>query len=405
MFNATEFWKKRFSLFISEMRRYLRLMFNDHLKFVLIFAIGVGAYYYQQWIAQLPDTFPVVFIIAVVMGALLTHSPVRTLLKEADLVFLLPLEEQLQPYFQKAKQFSLVVQCYVLLMVAALFAPLYFHLNDITILVYVVMTIALFVVKGWNIYASWEMRYFSTSTTHLSDMLVRFAVNVVFVYFLFAQTSIIFPSVIVLIMIGLLLYYRRLNTERKVLNWEKLIEIEQERMMSFYRIANLFTDVPKYKEKIKHRAYFNVILNLISFRQSSTYTHLYAKTLIRSSDYLGVYIRLLVIGGAIIYALPYEYGKLIVFVITLYLSGFQLLPLWRHHVMKRWLDLYPISHSVRTRSFLNIMFVMLIVKVVLLTIVVGLSSSFMITSIVLAVGVLFSYAFVFIYTKGRLKKI
>ncbi|WLR51481.1 ABC transporter permease [Bacillus tianshenii] len=404
MFNANELWKKRFGHFTKEMQRYLRLMFNDHLKFVLLFAGIISAYYYQQWLQGLPETFPTVFIMAIVLGVLLTHSPVRTLLKEADVVFLIPLEERLGAYFQKAKQYSFTIQCYVLLIAAGVLAPLYFHTEESSFGTYALMIGVLFVVKGWNIYTSWQMRYFSSRSSHYSDMVVRFTVNVVFVYFLFAKAAIWFLLMVAFLMLGLFFYYRRLTDQKKVLKWEQLIELEQGRMMTFYRIANMFTDVPKFKEKTKRRAYLSILFSRIPFKQTSTFVHLYTKTFIRSSDYLGIYVRLLVIGGIVAYTLPYQYGKLIVLLLTLYLSGFQLLPLWRHHVMKRWLDLYPIRMEVRMQSFLKVLFSALLVKAVILAVLIMLSGGLILGAVSILLGIGFSAAFVYFYTKKRLQR-
>ncbi len=76
--DTNQLWKERFSHHIKMLSRYLRLMFNDHLAFALIFFVAAGAYFYQQWLEGVPETFPVDWIMAVVLGLLLAHSPVRT---------------------------------------------------------------------------------------------------------------------------------------------------------------------------------------------------------------------------------------------------------------------------------------------------------------------------------------
>ncbi len=43
---------------------------------------------------------------AVLLGFVLTAGSIQTLLKEADLVYLLPVEEKLKPYFTKAFLFT-----------------------------------------------------------------------------------------------------------------------------------------------------------------------------------------------------------------------------------------------------------------------------------------------------------
>ena len=40
-------WKERVQLHTVELRKYLKYIFNDHLLFVAIFALGAGAFYYM----------------------------------------------------------------------------------------------------------------------------------------------------------------------------------------------------------------------------------------------------------------------------------------------------------------------------------------------------------------------
>ncbi|MED2932042.1 ABC transporter permease, partial [Bacillus wiedmannii] len=51
--NSTALWKERFRHFLKEVRTYSKYVFNDHLKFIFVFIIGAGAYYYQQWLQTL----------------------------------------------------------------------------------------------------------------------------------------------------------------------------------------------------------------------------------------------------------------------------------------------------------------------------------------------------------------
>ena len=125
--NSTALWKERFRHFLKEVRTYSKYVFNDHLKFIFVFIIGAGAYYYQQWLQTLTPSFPTAIVMAVLLGLVLTAGSIQTLLKEADLVYLLPVEEKLKPYFTKAFLFTFMIQLYIIAMVAAALAPLYFQ--------------------------------------------------------------------------------------------------------------------------------------------------------------------------------------------------------------------------------------------------------------------------------------
>ena len=84
LMNSKELWKERFRYFLKEIRTYGKYVFNDHLKFIFVFIIGAGAYYYQQWLQTLTPSFPAAVVMAVLFGLVLTAGSVQTLLKEAD---------------------------------------------------------------------------------------------------------------------------------------------------------------------------------------------------------------------------------------------------------------------------------------------------------------------------------
>lgn len=125
MFDEKKLWKDRASGRMKDLGRYLRYIFNGHLVVVLLFLIGTASFYYQKWIESLSEGFPAELIIAILIGSLLTYSPVSNFLLEADQVFILPLEDKLRGYFLRSGGASLVFQGYLLLMVLAVLMPMY----------------------------------------------------------------------------------------------------------------------------------------------------------------------------------------------------------------------------------------------------------------------------------------
>ena len=157
--NSTALWKERFRYFLQEVRTYSKYVFNDHLKFIFVFIIGAGAYYYQQWLQTLTPSFPTALVMAVLLGFVLTAGSIQTLLKEADLVYLLPVEEKLKPYFTKAFLFTFMIQLYIIAIVAAALAPLYFQQMKQTGAAYIWIVIAFVIVKAWNLFVAWKSHF------------------------------------------------------------------------------------------------------------------------------------------------------------------------------------------------------------------------------------------------------
>ncbi|MBE4941207.1 ABC transporter permease EcsB [Bacillus thuringiensis] len=401
--NSTALWKERFRHFLKEVRTYSKYVFNDHLKFIFVFIIGAGAYYYQQWLQTLTPSFPVPLVMAVLIGLVLTAGSIQTLLKEADLVYLLPVEEKLKPYFTKAFLFTFMIQLYIIAIVAAALAPLYFQQMKQTGAGYIWIVLAFVIVKAWNLFVAWEKSFLTDQNIQRADWFIRFILNGLFVYFLVERTSVLFIGGIVLLMVLYLAIMHQM-VKGKPLNWEYLISEEGKKMMLLYRIANMFVDVPALKERVARRKWLDFILSIIG--EKRTYLYLYTRTFLRSGNYFGLYVRLLALGGVILYFIPFLYGRFIVSFIFLYLIGYQLLTLWKHHRMKIWLDLYPVRGEEKKKDFLTLLNAVLIIGSVIFTVIFALATKdFMMTGILLIVSILFSIGFVYQYGAKRIERL
>ncbi|HFJ9429634.1 ABC transporter permease EcsB [Bacillus cereus] len=401
--NSTALWKERFRHFLKEVRTYSKYVFNDHLKFIFVFIIGAGAYYYQQWLQTLTTSFPTALVMAVLIGLVLTAGSIQTLLKEADLVYLLPVEEKLKPYFTKAFLFTFMIQLYIIAIVAAALAPLYFQQMKQTGAGYIWIVLAFVIVKAWNLFVAWEKSFLTDQNIQRADWFIRFILNGLFVYFLVERTSVLFIGGIVLLMVLYLAIMHQM-VKGKPLNWEYLISEEGKKMMLLYRIANMFVDVPALKERVARRKWLDFILSMIG--EKRTYLYLYTRTFLRSGNYFGLYVRLLALGGVILYFIPFLYGRFIVSLIFLYLIGYQLLTLWKHHRMKIWLDLYPVGGEEKKKDFLTLLNAILITGSVIFTIIFALATKdFMMTGILLIVSILFSIGFVYQYGAKRIERL
>jgi len=403
MFDENKLWRDRAGGRMKDLGRYLRYIFNGHIVIVLLFLIGTAAFYYQEWIKNLSPNFPSALVIAVLIGIIVTYSPVYNFLLEADKVFLLPLEEKLKGYFLRSGFASLVFQGYIILLVLAVLMPIYAHVSDNGFGSFIPFLLVLLLVKAWNLAANWKIQFYVEASVHRWDFLVRYLINTVFTYLMFKQANIFILIVIGIIMV--LYYYSfHIRTTKMGLKWDLLIDGEEKRMASFYRLANLFTDVPKLKDTVKRRKYLDLFISKIPFLQEKTYLYLFARTFLRSSDYLGLFVRLTVIGALAIYFISFGIGQLVLTILFVYLTGFQLLPLWNHHQNKLLVDLYPVSQKDKTASFHLLLTIILVVQSCIFALLILIKGEWFYSLLVLGAGLVFSYLFVYFYSKGRLKK-
>lgn len=403
MKNIDEIWKKRVVEYNTELRKYLRYMFNDHLLFVLIFALGGGAFTYNQWVATLDGSFPAPLIMAVILGLILTWSPVYTFLREADAVFLLPLESRMQTFFQKGIWTSFISQSYILLLVLAAMMPMYVKVTGQGFQSFFLLLALLLGLKVWNLYVRWYTLKNQEREAHLVDYVIRFALNAVFLYMVLSDASMVLAAVVAIILLGYLFYFK-LSVKEKSLKWDVLISLEEQRMLLFYRMANMFTDVPKLKGKVHRRRWLDGLLNTIKYQQKHTFTFLYARSLLRTSEYFGLYIRLSLISMVILFFSDTLWLGIAIGLLFMYLTGFQLIPMFKRFDYKIWVSLYPAAQGIKKQSFQKVVLWSLIVQAILFSIALLVSGQWAGSALMLAAGLLFSFVFSFSYLIQRLKK-
>ena len=294
------------------------------------------------------------------------------------------------------------MQVYLLLIGLAVFMPMYAAVNQGNFKRFFPFLITILIVKVLNLFIRWHVQYYGEKSVLSMDTIIRFMVNLVFLYLLFSNAALYLIIAVAVILFGLSVYYKQ-QTKEKGLKWEYLIDQDERRMTSFYRLANLFTDVPKLKNQVKRRKWLDGLLVQISFQQDQAFTYLFMRTFLRSGDYWGLFVRLTVIGAGAIYFLTFGIGQVIMAVLFIYLTGFQLLPLWKHHQYHSMLELYPLSESRKAFSFLSFLRKVLFLQSILFALVLCIKGEFVVAFIALLVCIVFSFYFVSIYTKRKIK--
>ncbi|MDY0407822.1 ABC transporter permease [Paracerasibacillus soli] len=173
-------------------------------------------------------------------------------------------------------------------------------------------------------------------------------------------------------------------------------------MYTFYRIANLFTDVPHLRNTTKKRHWLvSLLTNRIPLEKQRTYEYLYRITFIRSGDYLGMYIRLIIIGGLAIYFVPNMWLKVIFGLLFLYMSIFQMTTLYRHHRMLIWIDLYPVSLAERQKALLQFMTQLSMIQTIIFALIFLMQFNYQGAVILLGGGIVFTYLFINGYVRKK----
>lgn len=403
MDKITALWYRRRSDYWKMASRYWKLIGkNSGFMFVLYVIIIVGSIYYKKWLDTLPDTFPSALLISVVVSLFVIRTPIRTFVQKADLVFLLPVEPKLDHYFKKSRQYSFLLQCVSLLFIMIIFSPLYFRMINPNAWAFLTTLVLIFAVKWWNIDCRWQEQFLLRVN---ESKLIRGVLSFLFVYGVVNGDYFIYVLLLIVIMFIFSFYYSHRQAMDRLLKWDRLLEMENKQLMLFLKFANLITDVPLIKGRVKPRSWLNGLTNMFRYEQGSVFKNYFIKTFIRADEYFGIYLRLTVVGAII--GLIFNNGYSIYFVLAavIYITGLQLLPLWYHSVPQALADLYPIADKMKKKSFVAILFPLLFMQGVILSIVFSLSVGTIQSFILLfIIGCLISIVFTFGYVQRKIKK-
>ncbi|MFC0015960.1 MULTISPECIES: ABC transporter permease [Allobacillus] len=403
--NTNQLWKDRFNQHIKMLSRYLKLMFNDHLAFALIFFVAAFAYFYQQWLQTVPQNFPVEWMAAIIFGFLVTFSSVRTFLKQADEVFLLPIEDAMKPYMRNAFIYSLIIQGYWLALFLFALTPLMMTVKEDISIGHVLGLFAFLVVlKIGNLLATWFAQKTRDNSYHYVDYGVRLVVNTLFVFFVVSEVWTL-AALAAIVFIGIMfVHYTQVNV-RNSFPWDLLIEREEEKLQFFYRMANLSTDVPNLKQKPKKRHWLvRQVTSTLSFKQEQSFFYLYSITFLRSRDYFGMYFRLILLSIFFVYWIPLFWGKVFFSLLLLFVSGFQFITIYHHHKGLDWIKLYPVPESVRKKAIHQMILLLMIIQILVVFPVYiwfgNLGNALIFTSLAIVLTILFET----FYLKNRMNR-
>ncbi|WP_408009512.1 ABC transporter permease [Pseudalkalibacillus sp. A8] len=386
-------WRERASSFWNMAIRYLRYIGNSGFLFSVYVGIILGSYYYGQVLMVLPEAFPAAEFVTVLVFLLVSRGKIRTFLKVPDANFLLPVEERFKPYLKKSLLYSFLMLAFNVLVLMLVLGPLYFNRINSDRTVYFASLIMILILAGWNIFSKWEELRVPDGTKRKLLPSIRMVMLLFTLYTLFKEAWLFTAVLIIGLSILYIGVYRPLS-QKHTLKWERLIELEGNALMLFYRVANMFVDVPEISRKVRKRTWATPLLKMLSGKSESVYGYMYSRAFIRSNDYFGIYVRLTLIGILLMLVLPSGFLLWAVNLLVLYMTAIQLTTLWPHFDMKVWVDLYPISKRERYDTFQRLLFRVMLSQVSLFSVSSFLNHfSIMDTGIILITGVVLIFVF------------
>lgn len=401
MMESRKLWYERLQHFLNLFLRYMRLIANSGLLFSIIFLVIFGSYYYSLLLRQIPDQFPVLAIIAVIMTLVLTKANLRTFLKQADIVYLLPAEERMKDYFSSALLYNILIQVTVTIVIAIILAPLYAIRMDVSMYSYSMIIVLFALVKMWNVIVHWYAFKLNSERAILSDTLLRVFATFSLVYLTLTGADVLYLVFVSFIMLAFLVYVAKIISRNHRVKWERLLQHEEMLATRFYKFVNAFVDVPMLTQRVKPRRWTKIFASFNRYEKSSVPKMLYTHAFFRSGQYFGIYVRLLIIGIIVLAYLPYEYGKIFGMILFLYMTAVQLIPLARHYLGHDVVKLYPIERKLYVQAFGRLVFTLLTLQSLLYSATIYVSGIPITISIALFLG---SVLAIYIYLNQIIKK-
>ncbi|EIM05471.1 protein ecsB [Planococcus antarcticus DSM 14505] len=306
MKNLHDIWSRRLHKYTVEVQNYLKYIFTGHIAVVLLFALGAAGFAYSEWIQDIPSEFPGALLLAVVFGLLLAVSPPSTLLKEADSVYFLPLENKLDEFLKPALKWSFFSQLYLPIIVFIVSLPMVNALYGLPSSFLIGFPILLLLIKWWNVQTEFAFRRQGAGEGIWLDRLLRFLLVGLFVYFYVEEQLVI----AVLVLFAIIFYGKWIARKAvgKPFAYEHFIGLEENRMLRFYQFANYFTDVPHLKGKIKARTWLNWIYRFIEPGLKNAHLYLVWRTFVRSDELFYLWVRLTAIIMVGAWFIPFQIG-------------------------------------------------------------------------------------------------
>lgn len=354
--NFEQLWPTRLRQHLRQQNRYLRYVFNDNLLLALIFIVGALAYWYQKQLQLISQ--PVVWanlVLILVLGLSICIGHYASLLTTADQVFLMPREAQLKSYLLRARRYSMILPTLFVAVLGFILTPFVLRATHLT------LTQWLILILGTWLFKDASMRWQMLVQVH-DDRRQKQVWSVILILSLLTSLTISLYGkmawlylLVGLVVDGWLWQLLEQQLNQKQIAWLALITAENNRQRRLLQFYNLFVDVPGVGGQIRQRRYLQGLISWWSAKQDNVDGRLYLQAFVRRSDYSYIWLRF-VIFGAVLLALIAQIWLLgVLALLFIYLTGYQLLPLYHHFDNNALYRLYPRLGKSRQQAFFHIL--------------------------------------------------
>lgn len=351
MTSPDELWKRRFLSYWRESASYWRYVLNNGVVMFSLFVVIGAAYYYGRILKELPEHFPYRIALALALLPVVAYGSVRTFLRRADLVFLLPLETTMGDYFRRCFLYAAVVQAAYVAAALTVAWPMYAHFAAPRGGAFLWALGFLWLLKAANTAGSWLETRFHHRRHRLAAALMRMGWTGAALYALWDGRL---PLAALLAALGALSAagVGRYTPKYRV-HWQLLVEREAARQARLYSFFSWFQEVPERPVRPRRRTLLSKLAGRVNMAPANAYFYLYLLTFARS-EIGGMTLRLAAAALALGFVLPSAPAQLVVYGLAVAAIGFQLSTLAQIHRYALWPELYPLPPASRTAALVRL---------------------------------------------------
>lgn len=374
---------------------YSKYIFNSHLIMFLIIVLGAVLINYSKWIAiaSKVELYSVYIAATLAFSYYLVSTKIKTYIKEADAVFLLPLEK----YYRKVGLKTVINSTVVHIITVVIF---YFATKPITNLIGNIDRLSIFmllIVIIWNNLLKY-LQVIHYKEIIWSKLLLFIVIFMQLLVVFFDDIAIRIIYLISIIVLAVFTYYimknagNKLNAkdqEKYVVNWNQAADYDKHRIESYLKFVNMFVDVPLSGVKVARRKYFDILLPKLTkdnFKKENSFKYYYYRVFLRQENTVYLALRLMLLAVLVIFSFKNTYVSGLAIISYSYLTIIQLVPLYKQMSNNIWHSILPVSEDIKIKSYKQLLTSVMIVTTLLLGVVSILLASFSTMNILVIIG-------------------
>ncbi|QLK86334.1 ABC transporter permease [Staphylococcus sp. 17KM0847] len=386
MMTAKQLFIQRHRTQIKEKQYYNKFIFNGH--FIVFLTILIGAFIlgYGQWLRNVPEDINYALLIAMTLS-MSSIFPLKTLLEDADGLFLLPFERQMHNYIKQSIWVSYYSRLPLQVLLLVIAYPLWraVHPNDIGVFVIASIMALLFPLLGLMLRWQWFLFGLENWSFHI----VMFILSLSGYYvMLSAQSKASFGSIIALACLYALL---KKMTAHQRFPWDFLIKQAHQHKVNYYKFVNMFTDVKGIQEGAVRRRYLDILLTTPrKFNAQKMYPYLFKRNFLRGKDAFHLTLRLIVIGILLMLWLNHPIISLLIGCLTIYITILQMSQFYTQESYGLWPQVWPVAESMVIEGYRQFLYTTVMIIATFLSV------------IYLFIAIHYGYLIVFFFIVGLL---